>query len=196
MKIQNCTAELESWFGEHHAALYRYALNLSRNHHDACDLAQQTFYLAQIRRGQLRDARRVKSWLSVTLRRIFLQRVRHEMRFPKCDVAQVEHELPGAATDPGATLDADAVRQALTGLDENFRRPLTLFYLEDRSYQEIAVALAVPVGTVMSRLSRGKTMLRKKLECGWHHHARVRVALRKPRFAKNQRASTDLAFST
>lgn len=196
MNITARADELESWFAEHYPTLYRYALNLSRNHHDACDLAQQTFYVAQIRRGQLRDARRVKRWLSVTLHRLFLQRVRHETRFPKCDVAQLDHELPAGATNHGAALDADVVRGALTSLDENFRQPLALFYLEDRSYQEIATALAVPVGTVMSRLSRGKTMLRKKLECRWQRHTREKVAARKSHMAKSQPAPSDFAFST
>jgi RNA polymerase sigma-70 factor (ECF subfamily) len=52
---------------------------------------------------------------------------------------------------------------ALTSVDEVFRAPLSLFYLEELSYQEIATVLEIPIGTVMSRLSRGKAQLRQLL---------------------------------
>jgi RNA polymerase sigma-70 factor (ECF subfamily) len=61
-------------------------------------------------------------------------------------------------------MDSALVLSALQTVDETFRAPLTLFYLEDMSYLEIAGALDVPIGTVMSRLSRGKAQLRVALE--------------------------------
>jgi DNA-directed RNA polymerase specialized sigma24 family protein len=60
-------------------------------------------------------------------------------------------------------IDAASALEALGRLDENYRAPLTLFYLKQFSYHEIAEVLNVPVGTVMSRLSRGKAELRKAL---------------------------------
>ena len=60
-------------------------------------------------------------------------------------------------------LNADELQTALNELPEEFRLPLVLFYFHELSYQEIAAELSVPVGTVMSRLSRGKQHLRRRL---------------------------------
>jgi RNA polymerase sigma-70 factor (ECF subfamily) len=65
--------------------------------------------------------------------------------------------------DRAAKCDSATVLHALQEIDEVFRAPLTLFYLEDLSYLEIAAILEVPIGTVMSRLSRGKAQLRTLL---------------------------------
>jgi RNA polymerase sigma factor (sigma-70 family) len=84
------------------------------------------------------------------------------MRFPKVsldDVSEEPAEVPLAAD----RIDAAGALEALGKLEENFRAPLTLFYLRQFSYTEIAEILNVPIGTVMSRLSRGKTQLRQAL---------------------------------
>jgi RNA polymerase sigma-70 factor (ECF subfamily) len=79
------------------------------------------------------------------------------------DLPVTEQDITAEDVDRVARLDAATVMVALQSVDEIFRAPLTLSYLEDLSYLEIAEALGVPIGTVMSRLSRGNAQLRAAL---------------------------------
>jgi RNA polymerase sigma-70 factor (ECF subfamily) len=148
----------------HYASLYRFALSLARNTADAGDLVQQTFFIWATKGHGLREVTKAKSWLFTTLYREFLRGRRRDAR-----ATSLEDLPPGVAdvaaedVDRVARLDAAEVVTALQTVDEIFRAPLTLFYLEDLSYQEIAETLDVPIGTVMSRLSRGKAQLRAAL---------------------------------
>ena len=141
--------------------LYRFALSLARNEADACDLTQQTFSVWATKGHLLRDNTKVKSWLFTTLYREFISNRRREMRWPKEELSEVESELPVALPETVDCLEADQVMDALHSIDETFRAPLVLFYLEENSYEEIARILEIPVGTVMSRLSRGKQKLQQ-----------------------------------
>ena len=143
--------------------LYRFALSLARNQADACDLTQQTFSVWAAKGHLLRDATKVKSWLFTTLYREFISQRRHEARWPQQEISESEHELPIAQPESVDGLDTAQVMSALQTIDENFRAPLVLFYLEEHSYEEIAQILDVPIGTVMSRLSRGKQKLQQVL---------------------------------
>ena len=145
-----------------YAPLYRFALSLSKSEAGAADLTQQTFFLWASKGDQLRDRSKAKSWLFTTLYREFLSRRRHELRFPKVELDDVREEEMSILPNVNA-FDSATMLQALVEVDEPFRAPLTLFYLEQFSYQEIADLLEVPIGTVMSRLSRGKTLLRQRL---------------------------------
>jgi RNA polymerase sigma-70 factor (ECF subfamily) len=149
----------------HYAQLYRFALSLARNGSDAGDLVQQTFFIWATKGHGLREMAKAKSWLFTTLYREFLRGRRRDSRSTSFD------DLPPGEAEPAAEdvdrvskMDAATVMEALQGVDETFRAPLTLFYLEDLSYQEIAAALDVPIGTVMSRLSRGKAQLRAVID--------------------------------
>ena len=144
-------------------SLYHFALSLARNEAMAADLTQETYYLWAAKGHQLRDASKVKSWLFTTLYREFLQHQRHSTRFPHHETGEVEHELPNVLPTVVNVMDGAAVMQAMQRVDEHYRVPLAMFYLEDFSYKDIAEALDVPVGTVMSRLSRGKAQLRRLL---------------------------------
>jgi RNA polymerase sigma-70 factor (ECF subfamily) len=141
--------------------LYRFALSLARNEPDACDLTQHTFSVWASKGHSLRDASKVKSWLFTTLYREFISTRRHEQRWPKEEISTVEHELPAVVPETVDILESDQVMAALQTLDETFRAPLVLFYLQEHSYDEIAQILGVPIGTVMSRLSRARLKLQQ-----------------------------------
>ena len=148
----------------YYAALYRFALSLARNAADAGDLVQQTFFVWATKGEALRDATKVKSWLFTTLYREFLRGRRRDSRATSIeDLPPGEQDIASEDVDRVARLDAPTVMVALQSVDEVFRVPLTLFYLEELSYLEIAATLEVPIGTVMSRLSRGKAQLRAAL---------------------------------
>jgi RNA polymerase sigma factor (sigma-70 family) len=148
----------------HYAPLYRFALSLAKNQADAGDLVQQTFFVWATKGHALRDAGKAKSWLFTTLHREFLRGRRRDARMASIeDLPSGRADLPAEEIDRVRRMDGALVLETLQEVDEVFRAPLTLFYLEDLSYVEIAEALEVPVGTVMSRLSRGKAQLRATL---------------------------------
>jgi RNA polymerase sigma-70 factor (ECF subfamily) len=148
----------------HYAPLYRFALSLTKSSSDACDLTQQTFFIWAKKGEQLRDGSKAKSWLFTTLYREFLRgRRRAEHVTALEDLGPVEADPPAPDVDFVTGMDASLVVEALQEVDEVYRAPLTLFYLQDLSYKEIAETLEVPIGTVMSRLSRGKAQLRASL---------------------------------
>jgi len=151
----------ENVVNAHYEPLYRFALSLSHSEADAGDLVQQTFYRWATKGGQLRDRSKVKSWLFTTLHREFLGHRRHEDKFPKVEISIEDgHELAADSPAPDKQLDGAEIIAALRKLDETYRAPLALFYLEEHSYRDIAEILEIPIGTVMSRISRGKELLR------------------------------------
>jgi RNA polymerase sigma-70 factor, ECF subfamily len=144
----------------YHEDLHRFALSLARNPDDARDLTQESYCRLLSKSAQLRDHTKVKSWLFTTLYRVFLGWKRHEKRFPHLEFSLAETQLPALTADTVDKMDGDIVMTALMEIDEHHRTPLILFYLQSLSYREIAELLDVPVGTVMSRLSRAKAILR------------------------------------
>ncbi len=148
----------------HYQALFRFGMSLTRDVGRASDLVQETFCIWAEKNGQLRDRSKAKTWLFTTLHREFLSQRRRSSRFSDepLDEAQLEADS-GSEDDAERQLDGQRVMELLGGLDETYRAPIALFYLQQHSYKEIAEILDVPIGTVMSRLSRGKEMLRKRM---------------------------------
>jgi RNA polymerase sigma-70 factor (ECF subfamily) len=157
-----------SEFGElvdaHYEALYRFGYSLTRSPDRAADLVQETFCIWAAKNSQLRDRSKAKTWLFTTLHREFLGQRRKLARFSD---EPLDEKIAGAVEAPGEDaerhMDGHRAVELLAEMDEMYRAPLALFYLQQHSYKEIADILDVPIGTVMSRLSRGKEMLRKKM---------------------------------
>ncbi|MEO8439785.1 MAG: RNA polymerase sigma factor [Spartobacteria bacterium] len=155
--------DFEKLVEEYYLPLYRFGLSLSRRESDAADLTQQTFFLWASKGHQLRDLSKVKTWLFTSLYREFLGRKRQQDRFVETESsaeALAAQSVPATVVNQ---LDGDIVQRALFSLEEIYRAPLALFYLQQHSYKEIAATLEVPIGTIMSRISRGKAQLRKAL---------------------------------
>lgn len=157
---------MESVVETHYEGLFAFALSLAGNRDDACELTQETFCRFASKGHQIRDRAKVKTWLFTTLYRVFLGWKRRETRLPHFEMSTVESELPHLSPEAAEGADAGLVMDALLQLEDRYRAPLMLFYLEDHSYQEIAQILDTPIGTIMSRLSRGKEQMRQRLTSG------------------------------
>lgn len=155
-------ASIEMLVAAHHAVLYRYALRLTGSPADAEDLTQQTFLTAQTRLDQLRDPQCGRSWLFSILRNAFLGLKRQRREFP---AENIESHLDEAASwvRDDLEIDEERLQAALNELSDEFRLVVLMFYFENCSYREIAEKLDLPLGTVMSRLSRAKGHLRSRL---------------------------------
>lgn len=150
-------------------SLYRTALRLTRSPADAEDLVQETYLKAFRAADQFEQGTNLRAWLFTILHNAARNRVRDRARDTvSVDSEAVERAAEGADGRPGVdtpealllreTLDPD-LQAAVEALPDVFRQAVWLRDVEEFSYAEIAEMLAVPVGTVMSRISRGRRML-------------------------------------
>ena len=152
-------------------SLYGAGLRLTANPADAEDLVQDTYLKAFRAVDQFEPGTNIKAWLFTILHNTFLNRRRRAAREP---VAVESDEIERLAADLTVnpvtpeqlllrdTLDVD-LQAALDGLPEAFRQAVWLRDVEEFTYAEIASMLEVPIGTVMSRISRGRRLLYDKL---------------------------------
>jgi RNA polymerase sigma-70 factor, ECF subfamily len=163
---------------EHMPALYSAALRMTRNPSDAEDLVQETFLRAYRSYDRFEEGTNLKAWLYKILTNTFINSYRAAKRRPeKADVEDVEDlylyhrldDLRGAGTGRSAEeelfdrITDDDVKQAIESLPESFRIAVLLADVEGFSYKEIAEITDVPIGTVMSRIHRGRRALQKAL---------------------------------
>jgi RNA polymerase sigma-70 factor, ECF subfamily len=163
---------------EYMPALYSAALRMTRNPADAEDLVQETYLRAYRGFGSFQQGTNLKAWLYRILTNTFINRYRAAKRRPEeTDLDDVEDlylyrrlgGLEGARVSRSAedelldVLTEGEVREAVESLPENFRLAVLLADVEGFSYKEIAEILDIPIGTVMSRLHRGRRALQKRL---------------------------------
>ncbi len=156
------TLDIRQLVTDHHESVYRYAYRLSGSSADAEDLSQQVFLIAQTKLDQLREVDAARSWLFTILRNCFSKSLRRQQPVPatnlELNVDEIAEEMPLEGP-----FDEERLQTTLNQLPDEFRIVLLMFFFEDCSYREIADRLGIPIGTVMSRLSRAKGYLRSRL---------------------------------
>jgi RNA polymerase sigma factor (sigma-70 family) len=157
-------SEFSELVDAHYQALFRFGMSLTRSVDRASDLVQETFCIWAAKNEQLRDRSKAKAWLFTTLHREFLNQHRRAAKFSNepLDDTLSQIAVP-QQEDAERQMDGQRAMELLGELEETYRAPVALFYLQQHSYKEIAEILDVPIGTVMSRLSRGKEMLRRRM---------------------------------
>jgi RNA polymerase sigma-70 factor, ECF subfamily len=155
--------------------LYSAAFRLTRNAADAEDLVQETFLRAYRGFHQFEPGTNLKAWLYRILTNTFINSYRKKQREPQTDSLDETEDWylfsrmaergtePSAETSVIESLPDEDVQDALSSLPEQFRIAVLLADVEGFSYKEIAEITGVPIGTVMSRLHRGRKALEKRL---------------------------------
>ena len=143
---------------EHIPRLRRYARALAGDQHGADDLVQDTLERAINKRHLWRPGSDLRAWLFAIMHNVFVNQLRSRQAHP--EDALDEDALPAVAPTDGARLEIRDLQTALALLPPEQREVVLLVGLEQLTYAEVSHALGIPIGTVMSRLFRGRERLR------------------------------------
>jgi RNA polymerase sigma-70 factor (ECF subfamily) len=168
--------EFERLAQPHQREIFNAALRMTGHREDAEDLAQEAFVRAFTHLEQFEPGTNFRAWLFRILVTTYINQYRKKSRAPEMlaleDLTPTAEYLMSVDNSNGlenpaeavlATITDDEVQSALNSLPDEFRTVVILSDLQGLSYQEIADALQIPIGTVRSRLSRGRSQLRRKL---------------------------------
>ena len=146
----------------HLRPLFGAAYRMTGNAHDAEDLVQEAFLRAYRAFDSFRPGSNARAWLHTILQRVRTDAFRRRRRRP--ETVELSGDGPAAAPSQDALASGrEDLERALRELPEAFRAAVVLRDIQELTYAEIAEALGVPVGTVMSRIHRGRTLLREAL---------------------------------
>jgi len=155
--------------------LYGAALRYTKNSHDAQDLVQDTYAKAFTSFHQFEPGTNLKAWLYRILTTTFINNYRKDQRRPQISTGEIEDwqiaDASSHTSDQGKSAEDEVleniadkdIKDALAAMPEEFRMAVYLSDVEGFAYKEIAEIIGVPTGTVMSRLHRGRKLLRSSL---------------------------------
>jgi len=170
--------------------LFSAALRMTRNRADAEDVVQETYLKAYRAYDSFQEGTNLKAWLYRILTNTYINRYRKKIRRPtEVDLEEVQdlylYRRIGSADSPDSARSAEDevleslvdtdIKSAVESLPEHFRLPVLLADVEGFSYKEIADIMEIPIGTVMSRLHRGRKALQKSL---WEYAQEHRIGSR------------------
>jgi len=144
--------------------LRRYARALTRNIERADDLVQDTLVRALVKQHLWKAGTNLRAWLFMLMHNQNINNARHSIRDDQMVNIETTINVLAATTDPTASRQLCELDRALSQLTQEQRQTILLVGLEEFSYMETAAILNVPVGTVRSRLSRGRDHLRRLLD--------------------------------
>jgi RNA polymerase sigma-70 factor (ECF subfamily) len=159
--VQITDQMFNDWVSQHQRLLFGIAYWWTGSRTDAEELTQEAFLQAYRSRSSLRDVELVKGWLVGILRHCHSQMRRRTKLRAEVSFDEMLYE---PESRPTLSVDALALHRSLEKLDEPYRLPVVLFYFQDLSYREIAEALKLPIGTVMSRLARARQQLHELMK--------------------------------
>ncbi len=165
--------EIKEYLLPHVDLIFRCACRLTRKAHDAEDLTQEAFYYAIKNFAQLKDRAKAKNWLFSILRNLFLKDLEKNKKQVNIDFDAVSNTISGLSNVEEEHLKEEVsrnLRAVLNKLDDRLKAPIVMFYFDRLTYKEIAKTLNLPMGTVMSRIARGKVYIRRELNRtgNWH----------------------------